>query len=179
MSALCSWRRGFGIAIGPAVLCGIGCDIKPSNLNEPAEPAPAAAVPDQPDKKDDVAVIHKTTREILDLAELQDDPNWAVVDTGVTGGDPLTQAQSVYFHAAATLSPIPIQQFVQQQRALEGTTPTYEEVQQFMEQNPGVTLRQQKPWQKYAYDAENGTIVVVEDKAEKQRISEKAGVELD
>jgi len=172
------WLRSvIAATFGPALLAAGGCGYQVRTSEKPKADEPAAPVQaDEP--KDDVAVIHKTTRNVLNLAELKNDPDWSVVETGASGNDPLTQAQSVYFHAAATITPIPIQQFVQQHQALNGELPSYEQVVDFMKQNPGVELRQQKPWQEYAYDPATGKIVVVESASKKKELLKKAGVEV-
>ncbi|QDT65281.1 hypothetical protein [Calycomorphotria hydatis] len=146
----------------------IGCTPKLEKPEKPnldaVEAPPAAPKPNS----DGVSVTKKKTREILDLQELAGKPEWEQVEMDVRGNDPLSVSQSAYFHAASQLGAIPIEQWINQQKAVEGKTPNYAELQDFMKQNASLTLPALKPWQHYAYNAEEGKIVVVENRDERE-----------
>ncbi|REJ90828.1 MAG: hypothetical protein DWQ34_16540 [Planctomycetota bacterium] len=54
--------------------------------------------------------------------------------------------------------------------------PSYEEFMDYYKQ-AGVELKGTKPWQVYAYDPADGTIVILEDRIEKKRRFDEAGIE--
>jgi hypothetical protein len=156
-----------------------GCvpDIDTESLKKDAK-AKADAKDDQYDGK---GIFGKTTRELVDKkAAMAANPNLIIKNSNVAGGrDPLRQSDSTYTFAAAFFGSLPLQQYVQHHKALEGRTPTYAEMDAWMKQNPGVKLPLIEQWKMYGYDEEAGTIVILEDTKVKERIYKEKGIPLE
>ena len=128
--------------------------------------APAAA-PAQPT----AAVIGKTTKTLVDLAEAKKNPKIVEIENKVTGSDPLTVTFNAYVSITSRAS---VLNFKHQMDILKATNddkyPTFKEAQKLMKQLNIDLAATLPPYQLYAYDAKTGGIVVVEDKAEKIRL---------
>ena len=138
----------------------------PQPVSAPDANAPAA-VPAQPT----AAVIGKTTKALVDLAEAKKNPKIVEVENNVTGSDPLTATFNAYVSITSRAS---VLNFKQQMDILKATNddkyPTFKEAQKLMKQLNIDLAATLPPYQMYAYDAKTGGIVVVEDKAEKIRL---------
>ncbi|MBM3968780.1 MAG: hypothetical protein FJ302_02800 [Planctomycetes bacterium] len=147
-----------GGAVTPAV--------NPQPVAAPDTNAPATA-PAQPT----AAVIGKTTKTLVDLAEAKKNPKIVEIENNVTGNDPLTVTFNAYVSITSRAS---VLNFKHQMDILKATNddkyPTFKEAQKLMKQLNIELAATLPPYQMYAYDAKTGGIVVVEDKAEKIRL---------
>ncbi len=141
----------------------------PQPVAAPDANAPAA-VPPQP-AEPTAAVIGKTTKTLVDLAEAKKNPKIVEVENKVTGSDPLTVTFNAYVSITSRAS---VLNFKHQMDILKATNddkyPTFKEAQKLMKQLNIELAATLPPYQLYAYDAKTGGIVVVEDKAEKIRL---------
>lgn len=145
----------------------------------PAAPAPEV-VAGQPQGK---TQLSRRTREVLDLKALSGDPDWqrAAEDQtpSTNGANPLqylSDVQGAGFSAIETLGTkiSPIAQWVRQEQIVNERTPSYEDLQGYLDRNPGLWLPAMRPWQHYAYDETDGSLVVV-DNLEERRLAYEAG----
>ncbi len=117
------------------------------------------------------AVIGKTTKTLVDLAEAKKNPKIVEVENKVTGSDPLTVTFNAYVSITSRAS---VLNFKHQMDILKATNddkyPTFKEAQKLMKQLNIELAATLPPYQLYAYDAMTGGIVVVEDKGEKIRL---------
>ncbi|MEX0715977.1 MAG: hypothetical protein WD066_05290 [Planctomycetaceae bacterium] len=139
------------------------------------------APPPKPQKPVREGILDKTTREVLDLKQaLADNPDYEVLEGDlVQGNNPVTQAATARIGLASEIMSWPIEQFAQFHYAERGRFPTHAEVVAWMDENPGVTLQARREYDKYAYDADTGRIVMIQDTKLKRKIFEAEGIRLD
>lgn len=138
-----------------------------------ANPAPAAHAPEK--KRE--SIIGKTTAVVVDAKKAMAE-NPALVPRGrkPLGFDPVTQSTNAYVYIRSKVSTLGMEQSIRVHKALNDRWPNYEEFMKIMNDNH-ITFTALKPWEKYGYDSDTGTIMILEDKAEQKRIFEAAGLE--
>jgi hypothetical protein len=107
---------------------------------------------------------------------LAENPSYRETENKINAMDPLSAVTQSYF---ALGSRVHLQNFkhnVDIFYAANERWPTYDEFIEMFAQFD-VKLKHLKPWQVYAYDQNDGTIVVMEDLAEKKRRYAEAGLE--
>ncbi|WP_417382092.1 hypothetical protein [Gimesia sp.] len=148
---------------------------------KPQEPdAENAAAEEQAGKPNDnkKSIIHKTTAVVVDAKKALENPDIIVVDGKIKGVDPFTQAGSAYVSMASRVSTLGMQQAIKAHKALNDRFPTYDEYMQMMKENR-IEFAQLPPYKMYGYDAESGTILVLQDNKKKEELYKKAGIPLD
>lgn len=148
---------------------------------KPQEPdAENAAAEEQAGKPNDSkkSIIHKTTAVVVDAKKALENPDIIVVDGKIKGVDPFTQAGSAYVSMASRVSTLGMQQAIKAHKALNDRFPTYDEYMQMMKENR-IEFAQLPPYKMYGYDAESGTILVLQDNKKKEELYKKAGIPLD
>ena len=121
---------------------------------------------EQKETKKKGSIFGRKTREILNANEAIKDSNYVIVELKMQGSDPLTQSFSAYEKLAPFVGTIPIQQWIKQEKIVEEHTPTYAELLEWMEKNPGVKLPVLPYKRKYGYDETKGEMVVLEKRNE-------------
>ena len=147
--------------------------------NPPPAAAPnanaVAAPPAQPTK----SIIGRTTSKIVDLAEAKKNPKIVEVEKKDLGSDPLTVSFNAYVSITSRAS---ILNFKHQMDILKATNddkyPTFKEAEKLMKQL-NIRLAELPPYQLYGYDAKTGSIVLLEDKAEKIRLYKLNGIAIE
>ena len=142
--------------------------------SENKEQEPKASEKKQPNK----GIIGKTTAKVVDAEKAKQNPKVVEVENKVSGSDPLSVAGSAYVSITSRASTLGFQQALKQHKALNGKNPTYEEFMQMAKQNR-VEFTELPPYQMYGYDAKQGSIVILEDKAEKIRLYKKNGIPIE
>ncbi|MBT6156517.1 MAG: hypothetical protein HOL01_21950 [Planctomycetaceae bacterium] len=133
-----------------------------------------AAQPAAP-PKDPSSIIGKTTAKVVDKkAEMAKNPNLVVVENKVSGNDPITVAASAYISATSKISVLTFESNMKTWKALNNNqNPSYAEFQKMAKDLSYAAL---PPFQMYGYDSDTGSLVVLEDKADKKRRYEAAGI---
>ena len=123
------------------------------------------------------ATIADVPAEIVEKSKaLEEFPHLVEVENNIRATDPLTGYTDAIWAASSRVELLGFQSNIQNHYALNGTYPTYEEFMDYFNQ-AHVELRGTKPWQVYAYDPADGTIVILEDRIEKKRRFDEAGIE--
>lgn len=139
------------------------------------DPNAAAAAPAQPTK----SIIGRTTSKIVDLAEAKKDPKIVEVDKKDLGSDPLTVSFNAYVSITSRAS---VLNFKHQMDILKAANddkyPTFKEAEKLMKQL-NIQLAELPPYQLYGYDAKSGSIVLLENKAEKIRLYKQNGLAIE
>ncbi len=169
----------FLIAIG--LVCSAGCDEapppRPVAKPEPApvqQPAPAQPAAAQPQRQ---SIIGKTTAVVVDSNKaLAENPNLIVVENRKLGEAYLQQVGNAYVTIRSQASTLGMTRAIQLYQAEHGRNPDFDSFVRMMQEN-GIEFTELYRWQKYGYDSKKGEIQVLEDKAEKKRIYEEAGLE--
>jgi hypothetical protein len=133
-----------------------------------------AAQPVNP-PKDPSSIIGKTTAKVVDKkAEMAKNPNLVVVENKISGNDPITVAASAYISMSSSIH---ISNFKHNmdiwKTANDIGNPSYA---QFMTLAKDLSYAALPPYQMYGYDADTGSLVILEDKADKKRRYEAAGI---
>lgn len=175
------------IAAMLAVSCGC---LDPSAFqskkpDEAAPAPPAAAAPAQAAAPAPVAAAPQGENAIPDIeAQIVDKPralaeNPSLVETSnkMNTTDPIMAISGAYFSAASRAETMAFQRNIDIWKAAnEDRYPSYTEFMD-MYRSFRVKFKGLKPWQVYAYDQSDGTICILEDRAEKKRRYEAAGIE--
>ncbi|MEX0716706.1 MAG: hypothetical protein WD066_08970 [Planctomycetaceae bacterium] len=135
-------------------------------------PAPPKTIP--PPRREGT-ILTDRTREIMDYpqalaAGYRPAP-------GQEGVDVLTQLGTVGVRVGSFAGSLPVKQWLNQQKAVEGRYPTHAELMKWMEDNPGFELPSRYPYESYAYDGTTGQFVVVEHPESKAQYLKDRGVE--
>ena len=107
-------------------------------------------------------------------AALQENPNLVDTQNRITAGDPLSTAGQGLFAATSQLSVLAMQNNINIMKAVEDRNPTFAEMEKMLKDN-NIEMTGLYPYQIYAYDAKTGTISVMEDPVEKERIKNEQG----
>ena len=123
------------------------------------------------------AAIPDVSAKIVEKSKaLEEKPHLVEVQNTIRGSDPLTAYADAYFSAASRVETLAFTQQIQIHQATHDKYPTFDEFMGYYKQ-AGVELKGVKPWQMYAYDPADGSIVILEDREEKKRRFEAAGIE--
>ncbi len=151
---------------------------KAEQVQETAAAPPASEIPMQPAQP--VAgqpVIPDVEAVIVDKQQvLVEHPDWTETEEKITATDPLSAASQSYFSLGQRVHLLNFKHNIDIFHAANDRWPTYDEMIEMFRQFD-VKLKNLKPWQVYAYDQTDGTMVVMEDLAEKKRRYEAAGLE--
>lgn len=141
----------------------------------PPLPQQAAAPSNQPSPSNGTHV-GKKTGELLDAAQLKNDPNWIVVADDPSKLKSMTVPGTVYNRAAALSGTVGLTQWIKQQHALTGKYPTYKEVIAFSAKYPSNRPALQE-FRHYGYDETTGQMVILENRKQKQMRKSELGLE--
>lgn len=143
----------------------------PPAVEAPARQAePVAAQPGQPVIPDVEAVIVDKQQVLIEH------PDWTETEEKITATDPLSAVSQSYFALGQRVHLLNFKHNVDIFYAANERWPTYDEMLEMFRQFD-VKLKHLKPWQVYAYDQTDGTMVVMEDLADKKRRYEEIGLE--
>jgi hypothetical protein len=125
--------------------------------------------------KDPSSIIGKTTAKVVDKkAEMAKNSNLVVVENKVQGNDPITVAASAYVSATSRISMLNFKNNMNIWKASNGNrNPSYQEYKQMAKDLSYAAL---PPYQMYGYDSDTGSLVILEDKADKKQRYEAAGI---
>jgi len=136
---------------------------------------------DQPEAEEPVAVpqpegFAQLTFKLVDkLQALTENPQLVVVENKTNASDPWSAAAQSYFTLGSKASLIALKHGIDLHKAQYDKPPTFAEFESLYRQ-AGVEFKGLYPWQTYAYDAEAGTVCILEDRAEKARMHKEKGV---
>ena len=130
-------------------------------------------------KRSKTSIIGKTTAEVVDKQQaMAENPDLVIVDSKVSTSDPITFAARAYIAKSAQVSTFGFQRAVQTYQAEYDRYPSYDEFLRMMKENR-VQFAEMPSYRMYGYEAQTGTIVILEDKALKAKIYEQAGIPVD
>jgi hypothetical protein len=182
------------ILLAAIVLVCCGCldpsafQTKPEETAAPAPPPAAAPPAAEPDAAPGVAVqpaaaaqganaIPDVEAVIVDKQKaMAEKPGYVETETKINAGDPLSAATQSYFALGQRVQLLNFKHNIDLYQAANERYPTYDEFIEMFRQFD-VKMKMLKPWQVYAYDQTDGTMVVLEDREEKKRRYEAAGIE--
>jgi hypothetical protein len=147
-----------------------------ANGNNPEEDqvnGDATPPDDTPPKR--TGIIGKTTAKVIDMqAEMAKNPNLKVVENKVGGGDPITVAASAYISMSSRIAKLSFENNLKTWKAInDNRNPSYKE---FMVMAKDLNFAMLPPYQMYGYDTKTGSLVTLEDKADKKKRYEAAGI---
>ncbi|MDA0835731.1 MAG: hypothetical protein O3A29_20855 [Planctomycetota bacterium] len=145
---------------------------RPAGANDQPAPPPAAPA------NDGKGIIGKTTNEVVNAKVALQHPNIVVVENKSQGGDPISFAASAYVSARSQASTFGMLQAIKTHQALNDKYPTYEEFMKIMQENR-VEFTMLYPYQRYGYDEETGSILILQDNDDKAQRYKAAGIPLD
>ncbi|MBX3443132.1 MAG: hypothetical protein KF774_12065 [Planctomyces sp.] len=149
--------------------------------NDPEPPPNAPAGPEEPAQAaaptQTGGLLERLTTTMVDKQQaLADNPDLVVLEKNVFSvTDPITYAGKAYFSTVSQVQMAAIKQWVDGHEILNDRLPTFEEVDQMLKQQ-GIRLQGLYRWQKYGYDATDGSISILEDAEYKRSEREKAGL---
>ncbi len=112
-------------------------------------------------------VVGKTTKEVVALeTALAENKNLTIVENKVSGSDPVSLAATAYSAKTSEISILNFNRHLEMVKAEKGRYPSFEEYQQTPDEFK-VPLAQLPPFQMYAYDEENGQLVILEDSSKR------------
>ena len=125
-------------------------------------------------------IIGKTDGKVVDMKKaMAENPDIEIVENKIEGSDPFSSAGSAYVSMSSRISINSFKHNLNLWKNLpqnDRRNPTYKK---FMEMAKDLQFNRLPPYQMYGYDSETGTLVVLEDKAEKRRRYQAAGIPLD
>ncbi|MCA9088403.1 MAG: hypothetical protein KDA90_07170 [Planctomycetaceae bacterium] len=169
--------RRVSLVLAVIGMIGSGCQqasepspaAKQGEAAAPVEPA-VAAEPPKPEG------FSQVTFKLVDKRKsLQDNPALVEVKNTTNASDPWTAAAQSYFTIGSKTSLLALQHGIELHKAQFEKPPTFAEFETMYRQ-AGVQFKGLYPWQVYAYDDEQGTVCILEDRAEKKRMHEEKGV---
>jgi hypothetical protein len=107
---------------------------------------------------------------------LAENPGYVETENKINAGDPLSAASQSYFNLGSRAHLLNFKHNLDIYKAANERYPTYDEFIEMFRQFD-IKFKMIKPWQVYAYDQTDGTVVILEDRAEKKRRYEAAGLE--
>ncbi len=169
--------RRVSLVLAVIGLIGFGCQqaSEPSPVAKPEESvAPVEqATPAEPPKPEGFSQV---TFKLVDKRKsLQDNPALVEVKNTTNASDPWSAAAQSYFTIGSKASLLGLQHSIELHKAQFDKPPTFAEFETMYRQ-AGVQFKGLYPWQAYAYDDEEGTVCILEDRAEKKRMHEEKGV---
>lgn len=109
---------------------------------------------------------------------MAENPGWVVTENRINAMDPVSAAAQAYYAVPARAQMLNMKHQIDIIKADTGRQPTFEEFSKLLSENQ-VKLKGIYRWQVYAYDDENGDIVILENRDMKRAEYEKAGLKLD
>lgn len=160
-----------------------------SVATQPPVPAsPAAGTPSVPPAgaagagtppASNTGIIGKTTATVVDKGKaMAANPRLVEVPNSLQGGDPVSLAASAYISLRSRASTLGFQSELKNFKALNDRNPTYDELMGMMKQH-GVAFAMLPPYQTYGYDERAGALVILEDREDKARRYQAAGIPLE
>lgn len=145
----------------------------PNVQGAPAENAPdAAPAPNQPQG------FSQLEWKLVDKRKaLEENPALIETENHTNASDPFSAAAQSYFTIGSQANILNFRHNLDILKAAEDRNPTFEEFNTMFKQ-ANVQLKGVYPWQVYAYDDQEGTICILEDRAEKERLYKAQGLEL-
>ncbi|MDB5388395.1 MAG: hypothetical protein JWM11_4041 [Planctomycetaceae bacterium] len=132
-------------------------------VQQPMQPQQAAPV------NDGKGIIGKSTNQVSEMRPLMaQNPNLKIIDNKAAGDDPLTFACSAYISLRSRASTLGFEAALKQHRIVEMRNLTYQEFINMMKENH-VEFTTLYAWQVYAYDPQDGRLVILEDATLKPR----------
>lgn len=139
---------------------------------ESGEPAQQAAEPKQ-------VTFGKSKARLVDYAEATQNPKVIQVENKINASDPLTASYQSYFSIGSRATILAFKQNLNLQKELNGGNwPSFEQFSADVKKM-NIELVPILPWQMFAYNQQNGSIVLLEDKADKIKRYKAKGIELD
>jgi hypothetical protein len=126
-------------------------------------------------QEDRTGIIGKTAATVVDMkAEMAKNPSLKVVENKTQGGDPVTVAASAYVAATSQIGKLNFENQLKLWKVTNGDkNPSYQE---FMTMAKDLNFARLPPYQMYGYNQETGSLVTLEDKADKKKRYEAAGI---
>jgi hypothetical protein len=125
-----------------------------------AQPAPA---------NDGKGIIGQSTNQVVEMRPaMAQNPNLKIIENKAAGDDPLTFACSAYIALRSRASMLGFEAALKQHKIVEMRNLTYQEFLNMMKENR-VEFTAVYGWQTYAYDPQDGRLVVLEDSTRKPR----------
>jgi hypothetical protein len=147
-------------------------DAAPPEAAQPAQPvapggqaAVAAAVPNNGPPDMDARIVDKKKA-------LQERPQLFETKNSITASDPIFAPAQGLRAVGSKAEMLAFQNTINIHKATNDKYPTYDEFMDYYKQ-AHVELKGLRPWQVYAYDEETGTVTLMEDPQEKERISKE------
>ena len=115
---------------------------------------------------------------------LAENPNLVEVENSTEAGDYFSAVFQSYFSATSKLNKASMEynaQLQAQLNAIDGRSdpkpPSFEEFNEQAMMNPN-NIKGLLPWQVYAYDEKTGKVTILEDREERDRLREEAGISI-
>jgi hypothetical protein len=171
--------RLLALLLIPCVLLVSSCEkaeeTEPAADNAVGNPAPQA----QPEgEKKREGIFKKTTAQVVDMKKaLAENPNLIVFKRNGLGNDPLTQYANAYVYLRSEAQMLNMKHQMDILKAMnDDRYPNYEEFMKFVKQH-NFQFTMLKPWQKYGYNEDTGSMVILQDEAVKKQRYKEAGIE--
>jgi hypothetical protein len=180
-------------ALAIAAVLGVassGCE-KPAEKAAPAAPqaaapnppaenaaAPAAQPAPPPENPAKMTLQQRLETTVVDAKKaIAENPKLKVKEKNeFKAADPITYVSKAYFAGVGTVEMATLKHAVDLYYAEHEKNPTFEEFSKMMKQS-NVRLQGLYRWQVYGYDAEGGSIMILEDPDKKKAEYEKAGLD--
>jgi len=120
-------------------------------------------------------IIGKTTAKVVDKKKaMAENSNLVVVENKLQGNNPISIAGSAYVSMSSRISVLNFQNNMKIWKASsDNRNPSYAE---FMQMAKDLRFAMLPPYQMYGYDDQTGSLVILEDKADKKKRYEAAGI---
>ncbi len=106
---------------------------------------------------------------------LAENPKLIEVENKTNASDPWSAAAQSYFTMGSKVHLLNFKHSIDLHKAEHDKFPTFDEFNSMLK-SANVDLKGLYPWQVYAYDDKTGTLAILEDREEKQRKHEEAGL---
>lgn len=144
-------------------------------LGTPAESGQPAQQTTEPKQ----VTFGKTDARLVDYAEATQNPKIVEVENKINASDPLTASYQSYFTIGSRATILAFKHNLNLQKQLnDGNWPSFEQFSADVKKM-NIKLVPILPWQMFAYNQQNGSIVLLEDKADKIKRYKAKGIELD
>lgn len=177
--------RSLAVIVVLAAVAGCG-GVKPPDSTEsgadgetPASGTPAETQPAGQPAEPKQVTFGKTDARLVDYAEATQNPKVVEVENKIDASDPLTASYQSYFTIGSRATILAFKQNLNLQKELNGGNwPSFEQFSADVKKM-NIELVPILPWQMFAYNQKNGSIVLLEDKADKIKRYKAKGIELD
>jgi hypothetical protein len=161
--------------VAPPGIAPVGFDLQEAGKpvaqqqQQPAVAQQPMAQPQAAPVNDGKGIIGKSTNQVSEMRPLMaQNPNLKIIDNKAAGDDPLTFAASAYVAVRSRASMFGLEAALKQHKIVEERNPTYAEFIKMMREN-NVEFTALYAWQVYAYDPQDGRLVILEDSSLKPR----------